>query len=168
VALRALEAAGIEVKPEHLEEGLGRVCWPARFQYAERGGHAFILDGAHNPEAASRLVETWQEEYGERKTEVILGVVRDKDARGICAELATIADEFTIVPVRSPRGGTVEDLQKIAAARRPCRACGSLEEAIGTARIRQTPTLITGSLFLMGEALVALGLAEGEQEISAQ
>jgi dihydrofolate synthase/folylpolyglutamate synthase len=165
VALRALEAAGIPVAREHLAEGLKRVEWPARFQDTGKG---FILDGAHNPHAARRLVETWREKYGPRRTEVILGIVRDKDARGICAELAALAENFAIVPVRSPRAGPVEELLETARAFRPCRVCRSLDEAIATTSRGEVPALITGSLFLMGEALVSLGLAEGDQEISAQ
>jgi hypothetical protein len=57
---------------------------------------------------------------------------------------------------------------QIAAAFRPSRSCPSLGEAISSARLREPPTLIAGSLFLVGEALVLLGLSDGEQEISAQ
>jgi dihydrofolate synthase/folylpolyglutamate synthase len=166
VALQTLEAAGLRIAPEHLAEGLRSVQWPGRFQDTRRG---FILDGAHNPDAARRLAETWRAEYGGLRTPVILGVLQDKDARGICAGLAEVAEEFLIVPVRSPRTRPVEELQQIATAWRPSRACGSLEEAMALARpAGNTPALITGSLFLIGAALVSLGLAEGEQEISAQ
>jgi dihydrofolate synthase/folylpolyglutamate synthase len=166
VALRALEAAGLHIAPVHLAEGLRAVQWPGRFQDTGRG---FILDGAHNPDAARRLAETWRAEYGGRRTPVILGVLQDKDARGICAELAPVAEEFWIVPVRSARTRPAEELRQIASAWRPSRAFASLEEAIKIARTDgANPALITGSLFLIGEALVALGLAEGEQEISAQ
>lgn len=165
VALRALEAAGIAVTAEQASRGLRTVNWPARFQDTGKG---FILDGAHNPQAAQRLVETWREEYGSQPAEVILGVVRDKDVRGICEELAAIAERFVIVPVKSPRAGPAEELLEIVQALRPCRVCTSLAEAIATTTCGETPALITGSLFLMGEALVLLGLAEGEQEISAQ
>jgi dihydrofolate synthase/folylpolyglutamate synthase len=165
VALRALEAARIPVSPDHLAEGLRSVNWPARFQDTGKG---FILDGAHNPDAARRLVETWRETYGPAQTQVILGIVRDKDAPGICAELAPIAENFTIVPVRSPRAGPVEDLLEIAQSHRPSRLSTSLEEAIAATPRRKVPTLITGSLFLMGQALLSLHLAEGDQEISSQ
>lgn len=166
VALRMIEVAGLDIGAEHLAEGLRRVRWPGRFQDTGRG---FILDGAHNPDAAKGLAATWRMEYGGKRTQVILGVVRDKDARGICAELAAVAEEFVIVPVRSPRAGPAEELREIAAAFRPSRACGSLEEAIATTRSGgDLPALIAGSLFLVGEALVLLGIAEGEQEISAQ
>ncbi|MGA3170074.1 MAG: folylpolyglutamate synthase/dihydrofolate synthase family protein [Chthoniobacteraceae bacterium] len=165
MALRALEAAGMQIAPEHLAEGLRTVSWPARFQDTGRG---FVLDGAHNPDAARRLAQTWRGEYGDRRAEVILGIVRDKDARGICAELAAIAEKFTIVPVRSPRAGPVEAVLEIARSFRPSRECATLDEAIATTPRGQIPGLITGSFFLMGEALVALGLAGGEREISAQ
>ncbi len=165
VALRALEAAGLKMAPQHLAEGLQNVSWPGRFQDTGRG---FILDGAHNPEAAQRLAETWREQYGDRQTTVILGLLRDKDAHGICSALAPIAEEFILTPVQSPRTTSVEDLLEIAQAFRPCRPCPSMKEALASARRGETPVLITGSLFLIGEALVLLGMAEGEQEITTQ
>jgi len=165
VALTALAEAGMAVERDTALNGLGDVNWPGRFQDTGKG---FIIDGAHNEDAARTLVETWQAEYGARRVEVILGIVRDKDARAICAELARIAMGFAIVPVRSPRAGSVEALAEIAGAFRPCRVCGSLGEAIATGERGEVPRLITGSLFLVGEALAALGLADGEQEISAQ
>jgi dihydrofolate synthase/folylpolyglutamate synthase len=165
IALRALEAAGIIVPSEYLAEGLRRVNWPGRFQDTGKG---FILDGAHNPDATARLVETWREIHGTSRTVVILGTVRDKDSAGICASLAAIAENFVVVPVPGPRGTPAEELLKIAEAWRPSRLCLSLDEAIATTPRGDVPTLITGSLFLMGQALVSLGLAEGEPEISAQ
>jgi dihydrofolate synthase/folylpolyglutamate synthase len=165
VALRTLEAAGLNIPPPIISCALRDVQWPARFQDT---GHGFILDGGHNPEAAQRLVQTWRELYGDRKTEVILGIVRDKDAQGVCAQLATIAERFTVVPVRSPRAGNVDDLLAITSPLRPSRICASLAEAIASTPRTDPPALITGSLFLMGEALVLLGLAEPGQEISAQ
>jgi dihydrofolate synthase/folylpolyglutamate synthase len=165
VATRVIEAAGLEIAPEQVAEGLRTVSWPGRFQDTGRG---FILDGAHNPDAARRLAETWREVYGGRQAQIILGVLQDKDAAGICAALAPIAEEFIMVPVESPRSRPVEEMLKIATASRPSRACNSLHEAISTARRGEPPVLIAGSLFLVGEALVLLGLTDGEQEISAQ
>jgi dihydrofolate synthase/folylpolyglutamate synthase len=169
LSLRTLETAGLRIAPAHLAEGLRTVQWPGRFQYAKHGGRSFILDGAHNPDAARALAETWQSEYGSVRTQVILGVVRDKDARAICAALAPIATDFVIVPVRSPRAGSVDELREIAASLRPSRQCPSLSDAIALAPpVPEPPTLIAGSLFLIGEALVLLNLTTAEQEISAQ
>jgi dihydrofolate synthase/folylpolyglutamate synthase len=165
LAARAIEAAGLEITPAQVAEGLRTVSWPGRFQDT---GLGFILDGAHNPDAAHRLAETWREVYGATQTQIILGVLQDKDAAGVCSALAPIAEEFIIVPIKSPRSRPVEEMQKIAAGSRPSRACNSLAEAIATTRPGDPPALIAGSLFLVGEALVLLGLSDAEQEISAQ
>ncbi len=81
VALAALEAAGLAASAGDVAAGLGSVEWPGRFQRLEAG--RVILDGAHNPAAARRLVETWAEEFGrEDRPTLILGVLRDKEAAG--------------------------------------------------------------------------------------
>ena len=165
VARRALQAAGFEIPEEKIAEGLREVRWPGRFQ---RCGARFILDGAHNPEAARQLARTWRESFGARRTTVILGILQDKDARGICAELAPMAEAFAIVPVRSPRAMPLEALREIAAALRPSRSFPSLAGALAEIAAPDVPALVCGSLFLIGEALTLLGLAEGEPEVSAQ
>jgi dihydrofolate synthase/folylpolyglutamate synthase len=164
IAAAILEAAEISITKDQLAEGLRKIDWPGRFQIAGQ----FILDGAHNPDAAERLAETWREEYGSARTHVILGVVQDKDAAGICAALAPIAETFTIVPVKSPRAGSPQTLLDVAESHRPGFLAPSLAEAIASAPCPKLPTLITGSLFLIGEALVLLGLADDDQEVSAQ
>jgi dihydrofolate synthase/folylpolyglutamate synthase len=168
VARRALEAAGLDFTPAQISKGLQSVQWPGRFQQVRRRDRLFILDGAHNPDAARTLAATWREAYGDARPRVILGIVRDKDAAAICRELSGIAGEFVIVPVGNPRGAPPADLQPIASAWAPASVCPSLEEAIAAAPSGQLPTLITGSLFLVGEALVALGLAEPSGEVSVQ
>jgi dihydrofolate synthase/folylpolyglutamate synthase len=166
VALSVLEAAGLALTPAQIAEGLRAVQWPGRFQQVRHAGRIFILDGAHNPDAARMLAATWCETYGTVRPSVILGIVRDKDAETICRELAAIAGEFVVVPVRNARGTSPEDLQRIASAWGPARVSPSIEAAIAAAG--ESPTLITGSLFLVGEALVAFGLAEASGEVSVQ
>jgi dihydrofolate synthase/folylpolyglutamate synthase len=168
VAVRALEAAGLEFTRSQVAEGLRAVQWPGRFQWVQYEGRQFILDGAHNADAVRTLVATWRETYGDARPRIILGIVRDKDAAAICGELADIAAEFVVVPVRNPRGGLPEDLRHIASQWALTSVCPTLVEAIANAPAGATPTLITGSLFLIGEALVALGVAEASGEVSVQ
>jgi len=72
------------------------------------------------------------------------------------------------VPVKSPRSRPPEEMLGIAGSFRPSRVCESLDEAISSTHRGDAPALIAGSLFLVGEALVLLGLSDAEQEISAQ
>ena len=158
LALAALDAAGIDATEKARRDGLANVDWPGRFQRLEHG--KFILDGAHNPAAARRLAHTWHEEYGDHhKATVVIGVLRDKDVGGVCRALEGLAARFITVPTRSPRttppGELVETLAH-AAPGVPAHAAADLPTALAEARAGTDPVLVTGSLFLVGEALALL------------
>jgi len=174
LALAALNAARIPVSQTAIEQGLAQVVWPGRFQRIDGpAGAPLILDGAHNEAAAARLVQTWREIYGEEQPVVLLGVLRDKDVAAICRELAPLGARFVATLVHSVRSSTAEALAKtvrIAAPGTPCCVAGSAEEGLARAQAEAHKAgrrvLVTGSLFLIGEALALL---EGEKaETSAQ
>lgn len=79
MAVAALRAAGIEFDDDVIERGLRDVRWPARFQKLGR----FIIDGAHNIDAARVLAQTWQEEFPNEKTEIVFGAVEGKDISAV-------------------------------------------------------------------------------------
>lgn len=151
LALAALAAAGIAVDVEAGARGLANVEWPGRFDRLD----GVILDGAHNPAAARRLARTWAEEFPRAdRPAVILGILGDKDAAGICRELAAIAGCFIVTPVRSPRAGSVDELAALARASGvPATSAPDLSSALAQARAAGASILVTGSLFLVGEAL---------------
>lgn len=173
VACLALEVAGaqyprLRLSPEIVARGLAEVQWPGRFQ--EIDGR-FVLDGAHNPAAARQLAATWREQFGDTPTTLILGVMRDKDHRGVAEALAPLASRVFTVQVNNARTCTAEELAAEVRAldpAKPCTACGSLQEALAQLSPAETRILIAGSLFLVGEALVALGEVPGEGETSNQ
>lgn len=167
VALAALDAAGIAVDARARRRGLAGVEWPGRFQ--RLAGGRIILDGAHNPAAARRLAQTWAEEFpGGEKPTVILGVLGDKDGAGICRELAAMAGRFIVTPVRSPRAGSTDELRAAAQATGvPSAEAADLATALEEARRSSPPILVTGSLFLIGEALARL-TGQAPPEVSWQ
>ena len=158
LALAALDAAGIEAAEPARRAGLAEVDWPGRFQRLENG--QIILDGAHNPAAARRLAHTWHEEYGDHhRAAVVLGILHDKDVGGICRALEPLAARFVAVPTRSPRSTPPEELLATlahAAPGVPARAANDVPAALADARQGGGPVLVTGSLFLVGEALALL------------
>jgi dihydrofolate synthase/folylpolyglutamate synthase len=153
LVLRALSLSGFEVPEAAIRSGLREVKWPGRFQsITER----FVLDGAHNPAAAERLAATWKAAYGEKRANLIVGILRDKDVQGICEALLPIAGRILAVPVQSPRSATPQEICKAIgrlAPRQECIAVRDLPGAIRIASSMERRTLITGSLFLVGEAL---------------
>jgi dihydrofolate synthase/folylpolyglutamate synthase len=161
LALHALDVAGFAFSDVEIVRGLQTVQWPGRFQ---RVAERFILDGAHNAAAAQALAATWQSVYGERKATLIFGALKDKEVDAICHALLPIAARVLAVTVRSERARSAEDLARIIreiAPALPCLAMTDLESAIATARRHDQDILVTGSLFLVGEALTRLqgGLA---------
>ncbi|MDP9291451.1 MAG: bifunctional folylpolyglutamate synthase/dihydrofolate synthase [Verrucomicrobiota bacterium] len=160
LSVKALEAAKIDVSFDAIQRGLRSVRWPGRFQLV---GNEIVLDGAHNPAAMTRLATTWQEEFGEKKATVIIGILKDKDVTGICAAIAPIASSFIAVPVRSERSCTPEEVCASLGAR--CSVAENVEAALA---IAPRPILVTGSLFLVGEALAILEHAPEKPLFSAQ
>ena len=159
LALAALDAAGITTTEKSRRTGLAQVDWPGRFQRLENG--RVILDGAHNPAAARRLAHTWHEEYGDHHAAtVILGMMRDKDIAAVCRALAPLAARAVAVPVRNPRAvppGEIRDALALVAPGVETHLAVSLADAFDYARSYPAEViLVTGSFFLVGEALALL------------
>lgn len=156
------------VSEENVSSGLSHVRWPGRFQQV---GGRFILDGAHNPDSANALVAAWRETFPDTKATVVIGVMRDKDVSAVCAALAPIAARFLAVTVGNSRSCSAAELAAILRQQSPALTCeehSDLRSALRSAEQNAERVLICGSLFLVGEALFALGLAEAEPELSSQ
>ncbi len=174
LAVQALKTAPMEVPDEAIREGLSKVHWRGRFQRlaypgAKDGKGALVVDGAHNPDAAQALVETWREVFGgDAKAPVIFGAVESKDVAGMVRVLDAIAERYFLVRVGTSRGREPSSLRAVIAecSETEVEEAGSLEEALGKAVAAGAPVLVTGSLFLAGEVLA---LSEpGDFETSLQ
>jgi len=151
-AVAALRATGLEIKEAAMRDGLARTRWPGRFQIAGK----VVLDGAHNADAAQRLATTLQEQFPSQRLRLILGVLRDKNYDEMCRILAPLADEIVCVPVNSERTSDPQVLAELCRQANPRAAIrvSTLVEAGQTDAL----TVVTGSLFLVGEAMQQLGL----------
>ena len=168
LAFAALIESGLRPEPRVIREAFEKVEWPARFQRAD---DRIVIDGAHNPHAAAQLAVTWREEFGDEKATLILGILADKDAPGVIAALLPIAARILCVPVRNPRALPPAELAALIRAQSPSfpvRIAETLSGALAEARADSDRILVAGSLFLAGEMLAHLGLADAAHEWSAQ
>jgi dihydrofolate synthase / folylpolyglutamate synthase len=118
-----------------------------------------VADVAHNPSAIRNLCEAWKRLKGEKPI-LVFGVVKDKDYTLMVRQLARISDQAIAVAAHSTRSRPASD---VAAAfeREGCetRAAlsveGGISMAIDLAGMKGT-ILVTGSHFVVGEALTAL------------
>ena len=149
-----------------VERGLNNVPWPGRFQVIERGRQFLILDGAHNPAGARALAATLRSEVRQQPLTVVLGVLADKNWQTVCQTLAPLASRIVLAPVNSPRTAPAADLAAACRAvnpRLPVQCAASLDEALDLTR-RDELVVVTGSLYLIGEAMDLLGLGHAAHE----
>lgn len=152
LALAALAAAGYPLSSAKVQSGLGKVSWLGRFQQI---GARHVIDGAHNTAATAVLAETWRQEFGSRRATVIFGCAREKEPANSLASLSSIAERFIFTKINSPRSEKPDSLSSLVSRERHQSA--SLKDALALADRFEDPILITGSLFLAGEAIALLG-----------
>lgn len=160
IACAAVKASGFSISEASMREGLQRVWWPGRFQ---RDANMW-LDGAHNPQGIESLVKTWRATYPDIRPKVIFGVLEDKGAAEMVAALAEIAEEIWFVPIQSDRATTPQQLTGYAPG--ACQVWNTLAEALRTARGSSEPFLVTGSLYLIGEAMDCLEIQPFDDAVS--
>lgn len=150
----------IPVSEESIRAGLSSVNWPGRLQLIERGGQRLLLDGAHNVAGAETLRATLEKEFAGSRPVLIFGALADKNWPDICRLLAPLAAKIFTVPVASERRANAEEMAKVFRSANPPADVAAAEN-LSTALIanKNEPfILITGSLYLIGEALELLGV----------
>jgi len=156
--MRAVEA-DLPITDEQIAAGLTQVDWPGRLQILQRpSGKKILLDGAHNLAGAEALKAALEDQFPAAKWTLVIGILRDKDWRGICHTLAPLASRIMAVPVNSERATAPAELAEGCRKTNPGAktvGCSSLAAALD--QVGYEPfLLITGSLYLVGEALERL------------
>jgi dihydrofolate synthase/folylpolyglutamate synthase len=152
----------IPVADDTIRIGLSQVNWPGRLQLITRpSGQKILLDGAHNIAGAKTLADALQQYFPGAKPTLILGILQDKDWDAICRILTPLASRVLLAPVPSERTANPDELSAASGEANPSipiRSCASLAEALSLSA-SDPFLLITGSLYLVGEAIDLLGLS---------
>lgn len=158
-AYEILRSQGIPLRREHLEQGLAQARWPGRLQLV-RHEPLVVLDGAHNGASAHRLREALTTDVPHKRLTLVFGASQDKDLSAIAAEIGPIASEVVATRADSPRSTKPAAIAKAFGTK---VTAPSVKEALDLALSKAQPNelvCVTGSLYVVGEALEALGLAE--------
>jgi dihydrofolate synthase/folylpolyglutamate synthase len=151
-----------ELDIDAVREGFAQVKSPGRCEVIHRDP-TIILDAAHNPHGSIALVETIESEFTFDEIIGIVGVMGDKDARGILVNFEKFMDSIIVTKNSSHRAMVVSDLENLAieifGADRVFSAHdleAAIEKAIkDSVRPLSDETLgivITGSVVTVGEA----------------
>ena len=161
--LETLGEKGWEIPESAVRQGAAGASWPGRLEVLEKAGAGarVVLDGAHNPHASRVLAEALRVDLPHRKLTLILGILGDKDARSILADLLPLADEVIFTRSASKRALDPEELALLGRelAGVPAQVSASVAEAVEEAvAVAAEGELIcvTGSLTTVGEARTRL------------
>jgi dihydrofolate synthase / folylpolyglutamate synthase len=165
-ALAAVEAfVGGGTDPldiDTVRAALAAVTSPGRLEVVRRGP-TVLLDAAHNPASAAAATAAIRDEFSFTQLVGVVGILADKDARGILNELEPILAEVVVSQSSSPRALPVDELAAVAVevfGADRVEVAPRLDDAIDAGvRLAEEAgdlggagVLVTGSITTVGEA----------------
>ncbi len=143
-----------------VKKGLENAQWPGRMHIVHRNPF-LVFDGAQNPASAHALRAAINMLFIPKKSILIFGVSKDKDVRGMIPHIARSQNLIILTQADNPRAMDVDTLeQKMFQFKRIIKKTKTVQEALCLA-VKNTSNkddliLVAGSLYLIGEAYIAL------------
>jgi dihydrofolate synthase / folylpolyglutamate synthase len=146
-----------------IERGIRDTHWPGRFQIlaATAANPEVVFDVAHNPAGAWALRSTLSAAYDDRPLTFVFGAMRDKAIGEIAEILFPLAERVIATHADNPRAATPAEIREAAH-----RVAVEIDEApdvpTALAKARSAAgtkglVVVTGSIYIVGEAMRALG-----------
>ena len=135
--------------------GVSKAIWPGRFEVISKEP-LFIIDGAHNEDAAKQLAITIENSFTNPRINFIIGILADKEHEKMLTLMLPYANKvFTVTPP-NPRGLDGDVLaEEVKNMHEDVLFCPSIEEAVSQALTQSEkdgcPILAFGSLSYLGE-----------------
>lgn len=148
-------------------EGLATATSPGRLQLV--GIEPTVLvDAAHNPHSAAALASALSEYFDFDELAIVIGVLADKDAHGIVAELAALAARVDVTRSSSERAIDVSELAELVRTEvqpdlvfEHADAADAVEAArVWASESPRRAVIVTGSVTLVGD-VIAIAREEG-------
>jgi dihydrofolate synthase / folylpolyglutamate synthase len=162
-AIAALEEidARLTIDSAAVAQGLTGVRLAARFQViapAKPSAPTWILDVAHNPAAARVLARNLRDHSSGGRTLAVCGILADKDASSVVAELSGCVDAWWCVTTDGDRGRSGASLAQTVEGQvaAPVEAADSTSAGCAAALAYATPLdriIVFGSFHVVGPAL---------------
>lgn len=148
----------IILDPQAVRHAIANVRWQGRMQVLSHNPPV-IIDGAHNVQGITALLETTRRVFPERKPVFVISILADKDYSEMVHLICSAASRIYVARNESDRAASVEDqMAEVAKHDVPAIACQSVADAYAqaVASLRGDDVLICGgSLYTVGEVLKA-------------
>lgn len=111
--IKQLQGKGYNVQRQHVYKGLKDTKWEGRFQVVWQNPY-YIVDGAHNVDAAKSLKKSISLYLKDKKILFITGILADKEYEKIMELLAPCAKKIITVTPDNPRALPAKKLKNVA------------------------------------------------------
>jgi dihydrofolate synthase/folylpolyglutamate synthase len=160
-AAEELSKQGFAITAEAVERGIRQTRWPGRFQVIA-GTPEVVLDVAHNPAGAWALRSALSCYYEDRRIIFVFGAMRDKAIGEVAEILFPLGEAAVATCAENPRSASAEEIRDAASRtgaeivifRDVKSALESARRLAGTDGV----VVVTGSIYVVGEAMKALGV----------
>ena len=154
-ALKVLSENGFPIKEKALRDGMKKTEWRGRFSVIARRP-IFIVDGAHNEDAAIKLADSIRFYFTNKKIIYIMGILKDKEYEKIIANTVPYAEQIiTVTTPKNKRALPAYELAKAVKDYHPnVTAVDSLQEAVEMSYLladKDSVIIAFGSLSYLGE-----------------
>jgi len=163
-AAEELGKQGFSISAQTIECGIRETRWPGRFQIipASVRNPEYVFDVAHNPAGAWALRSTLSTAYDGQRLIFVFGAMRDKAIGEMAEILFPLAERIVLTRADNPRSATPGEIREaahrvVADIDDATDVMSALERAKALAG-RQGVVVITGSIYIVGEAMQALGV----------
>lgn len=150
-----------------IKNGVSKAFMPGRLEILRKNPY-LIVDGAQNEDSAVQLKYSVEQIFKYDKLVLLLGICRDKDIKGICKNLAPIADEIILTRAKIDRAADPEIIrghiresksQRVKESKKKVHITRDVKEALGLAFKSAGDNdliLATGSFYVVGEVREAV------------
>ncbi len=170
-ALECLKQQNFAIDEQAISAGLSLANWPARLELLSENP-VFFLDGGHNLQGAEVLAQSLQALYPNQKWHFVMGVMRDKDWRGMLEKVLPLAESMFCVASDRMRALPAKELAEGIKTWQPklrAEACASIEDGLSKAlKAAGNDGLVCafGSLYTAGAVREFFGLAKYQKKDS--
>jgi dihydrofolate synthase / folylpolyglutamate synthase len=153
-AIEVLQNNGVDIPQSAVHAGLESAYLPGRLEVLQTNP-TLIIDGAHNPDGARRLIQSLETRFTFDRLFVVAGMVEGHSVEDVVGTLAPMADKFFATAPDSTRAAPASKVADVA--RMHCRNVEQAEpvkEAVARALQaagKNDLVLVTGSFYTINE-----------------
>jgi len=163
-AAELLAQQGVAVDEACMRAGISKVQWPGRLQLMRKRPF-LIFDAAHDELSACAVAAEIRHLFPGRQLTLVLGMSADKNVEGVARALCCLSEQVICTAAALPRAMPPDELAAaIRGFGRKVHVAPTVASALRAAVKKAKPeevVLVTGSVYVVGEAMQALRRLRG-------